>query len=152
MFQRYLAPSAHDRQWTLTMSLASSGLNENGSIHDLVACYFFSNQQFIGDFIKIKDTTGYETISFINSIVQSFARASLWWCTQAFTGILQKKFMGENTFADQIDLDPGRWYMVLGSCRINFRSRLLVLSSPVPSSYSSLKKVSFVSSRLDTEI
>lgn len=66
MLQRCLSPSAHNRQLILTMSLARSGLSENGSIHELLACHFFSNQQFIGDFTKIEDTTGYETITFIN--------------------------------------------------------------------------------------
>lgn len=41
---------------------------------------------------------------------------------------------------NQVHLDMNKWYIVLGSCRISFTSRVLVLSSPVSSSYSSPKK------------
>lgn len=63
MLQKHLSPSAHKRQQTLTMFLASSELNENGSIHEFLVCHFFTNQQFIGDFIIIKDSTEYEQLA-----------------------------------------------------------------------------------------
>lgn len=114
----------------------SSGLSENGSIHELLVCHFFSNQQFLESFIR-------RYYSLWNSLINrdSFARTSPVVMHSGICRHFAGMFIGGNTFADQTRLDPVKWYMVLGSCSIDFRSGFLVLSSPVPSSYSFPKKV-----------